>query len=86
MNAKEKENESYVWWMCGETISMLKIRKEIECYDKVMELRPNKNKMKEDVIANLSDNLIMLSEKLNAQERKREKQKSNRLKIFKKII
>ena len=30
--------------------------------------------MKEDVIANLSDNLIMLSEKLNAQERKREKQ------------
>ena len=25
-----------------------------------------------DVIANLSDNLIMLSEKLNAQERKRE--------------
>ena len=27
--------------MCGETISMLKIRKEIECYDKVMELRPN---------------------------------------------
>jgi hypothetical protein len=29
--------------------------------------------MKEDVIANLSDNyLIMLSEKLNAQERKRE--------------
>ena len=42
--------------------------------------------MKEDVIANLSDNLIMLSEKLNAQERKREKQKSNRLKIFKRII
>lgn len=41
MNAKEKENESYVWWMCGETISMLKIRKEIECYDKVMELYPN---------------------------------------------
>ena len=41
MNAKEKENESYVWWMCGETISMLKIRKEIECYDKVMELHPN---------------------------------------------
>ena len=28
--------------------------------------------MKEDVIAYLSDNLIMLSEKLNAQERKRE--------------
>lgn len=28
--------------------------------------------MKEDVIGNLSDNLIMLSEKLNAQERKRE--------------
>jgi hypothetical protein len=28
--------------------------------------------MKEDIIANLSDNLIMLSEKLNAQERKRE--------------
>jgi hypothetical protein len=28
--------------------------------------------MKEDVIANLSDNLIMLSEKLNVQERKRE--------------
>jgi len=28
--------------------------------------------MKEDVIANLSDNLIMLSEKLTAQERKRE--------------
>ena len=27
--------------MCGGTISMLKIRKEIECYDKVMELRPN---------------------------------------------
>jgi hypothetical protein len=41
--------------------------------------------MKEDVIANLSDNLIMLSEKLNAQERKREN-KSNRLKIFKRII
>ena len=41
MSAKEKENESYVWWMCGETISMLKIRKEIECYDKVMELYPN---------------------------------------------
>ena len=41
--------------------------------------------MKEDVIANLSDNLIMLSEKLNAQERKRE-YKSNRLKIFKRII
>jgi hypothetical protein len=28
--------------------------------------------MKEDIIANLSDNMIMLSEKLNAQERKRE--------------
>ena len=28
--------------------------------------------MKEDIIANLSDNLIMLSKKLNAQERKRE--------------
>ena len=42
--------------------------------------------MKEDIIANLSDNLIMLSEKLNAQQRNREKQKSNRLKIFKKII
>jgi hypothetical protein len=28
--------------------------------------------MKEDVIANLSDNLIMLSKKLNTQERKRE--------------
>ena len=41
MSAKEKENESYVWWMCGETLSMLKIRKEIECYDKVMELHPN---------------------------------------------
>jgi len=27
--------------MCGETLSMLKIRKEIECYDKVMELHPN---------------------------------------------
>lgn len=25
----------------GETVSVLKIRKEIECYDKVMELRPN---------------------------------------------
>ena len=31
--------------------------------------------MKEDVIANLSDNLIMLSEKLNVQEREREKTK-----------
>ena len=31
--------------------------------------------MKEYVIANLSDNLIMLSEKLNAQERKRENKK-----------
>jgi hypothetical protein len=41
--------------------------------------------MKEDVIANLSDNLIMLSEKLNAREKER-KQKSNRLKIFKRII
>jgi hypothetical protein len=41
--------------------------------------------MKEDVIANLSDNLIMLSEKLNAQ-RERENTKSNRLKIFKRII
>jgi hypothetical protein len=30
--------------------------------------------MKEDIIANLSDNMIMLSEKLNAQER-REKTK-----------
>lgn len=25
----------------GETVSVLKIRKEIECYDKIMELRPN---------------------------------------------
>ena len=25
----------------GETVSVLKISKEIECYDKVMELRPN---------------------------------------------
>ena len=39
--------------------------------------------MKEDIIANLSDNLIILSEKLNVQERN---QKSNRLKIFKRII
>ena len=37
--------------------------------------------MKEDVIANLSDNLIMLSEKLNAQERKRE----NKIKQVKNI-
>lgn len=37
--------------------------------------------MKEDVIANLSDNLIMLSEKLNAQERKRE----NKIKQIKNI-
>ena len=29
--------------------------------------------MKEDIIANLSDNLIMLSEKLNAQEREKTK-------------
>ena len=34
-----------------------------------------------DVIANLSDNLIMLSEKLNAQERKRE----NKIKQIKNI-
>jgi hypothetical protein len=27
--------------MCSETVPMLKIRKEIECYDKVMELHPN---------------------------------------------
>ena len=103
MNAKEKENESYVWWMCGETISMLKIRKEIECYDKVMERRPNypkiwynlglgyKQKAKEYVHKSEAINKIRrkikwkkmllliyqiiwlcLSEKLNAQERKRE--------------
>ena len=37
--------------------------------------------MKEDIIANLSDNMIILSEKLNAQERKRE----NKIKQIKNI-